>query len=262
MNLPKQLINGFIEAELNEFKKLVNEALVPDVQDIRSLSIAWLCYYFRESISHENRNKIVKFVDRANNSSNYKSRLWYRVSALQAAAFILTTKIEYANALLRHISCGQGWARAFILQSAGIICPRLSFRNEILEIVTERNMEFLHFYYKENIALYLFTKGTADEKLQWINYQIKINKREEQIKFLEGLKSYSCTFETGLFLQIFSRIKSYIIFKIFSNPELVEVQPMLFDKVERDYITIERLEENHPLSTYYLDFSFLEKRAE
>lgn len=257
MNISKQLINGFIKSELELFKKHFDESPVPDIQDERSLTIAWLCYFFKDSISKENSFAIIQFVDKVVSKENYNTHGWYRISALQAASFTLTANIFYANSLIQHINCGQAWARGLILESVSIICPLLSFNNELLKKTTESNMKYSHGLYEENIILYLSTKGSAEEKLKWLQYQIKLNEKDYQRKFLLGLKKTGSLYQSGFFVRIFNKAKSYLIFKLLSQPTLAEVQQKLFDDVEISFNDLTALEAKHPLNDYYIDLSFL-----
>lgn len=257
MSISKQLINGFIQSELELFKKQFDESPVPEIQDDRSLAIAWLCYYFMESVSNENSSAIIKFVDDVYSRDNYSTHGWFRVSALQAAAFILTSDIYYSNSLIQHIDCGQGWARGFIIESAGIICPLISFDNPQLKEATETNIKYSHAYYEENIILYLSTKGKSEEKIKWLEFQISIDEKDYHKEFLNRLKSAGRLNQTGFFVRTFSKAKSYLIFKMLSRPSFAEIQPKLFDETDINFNALTDLEKKHPLSDYYIDLSFL-----
>lgn len=257
MSISKQLINGFIKSELELFKKQFDESPVPEIQDVRSLAIAWLCYYFKESVSNENSSAIIKFVDDVYSRDNYSTHGWFRVSALQAAAFILTSDMYYANSLIQHIDCGQGWARGFIIQSAGIICPLISFDNQQLKQATETNIKYSHAFYEENIILYLSTKGESEEKIKWLEFQISIDEKDYHKEFLNRLKSAGRLNQTGFFVRTFSKAKSYLIFKMLSQPSFAQVQPKLFDETDINFNALIDLEKKHPLNDYYIDLSFL-----
>lgn len=258
MSLLKQLINGFIESELELYKMQFDESPVPEIQDERSLAIAWLCYYFKDSISNENSSAIIQFVDEVYSSDKYSTHGWMRISALQAAAFILTSDIFYANSLLQHIDCRQHWARGFIIESAGIICPLISFDNQQLKAATETNIKYSHGLYEENIILYLSTNGTSEDKVNWLEHQISIDENELAIKkFLNSLKAAGRLNQSGFFVRTFSKAKSYIIFKMLSQPLLAEIQLKLFDKADINLKELTDLEKNHPLNDYYIDLSFL-----
>lgn len=188
MDISKQLINGFIKSELELFKKQFDESPVPEIQDVRSLAIAWVCYYFKESITNENSSALIEFVDDVYSYKNYTTHSWLRISSLQASVFILTGDVHYANSLLQHIDCGQGWARGFILQAASIITLLISFGNTYLQEATETNIKYSHAYYKENIILYLKTKGAKEEKISWLENQIIADERDYHTKFYDELK--------------------------------------------------------------------------
>ncbi len=255
MNIPEQLINGFIKSELELFIKQFDERFIPDIQDQRSLAIAWLCYYFKDSVSSENSSSIIQFVEKVHLSANYCTYGWMRISALQASAFILTGDIYYANSLIQHIDCGQGWARGYIIESASIICPLLSFGNHQLKKATETNIKYFHTYYEENVILYLSTNGTAEEKVNWLEHQISISNDDYLRKFFNRLKSDGDLNKSGFFVRMFSKVKSYIIFKMLCQPSFAEFQLNLFSDLDFNKLT--KLENKHPLNDYYIDLSFL-----
>ncbi len=257
MSISKQLINGFVESELKLFKNQFNEKSYPEIQDYRSLAIAWVCYYFKDSINNENSFAIIQFVDDVYSKDNYNTHGWYRISALQAAAFILTADMHYASSLIQHIGCMQGWARGFIIESVGIICPLLSFDNKHLKKATETNIKYSHGLYEENIILFLSTKGTAEEKLNWLENQISIDEKDYHKEFYMKLKTTGKYYQCGFFVSIFNKAKSYFIFKLMSKPTLIEIQPGLFDSTEINFEKLNQKEKEHPLADFYIDLSFL-----
>ena len=273
----KQLINRFIKAELEQFKRQFYALSVPEIQDVRSLAIAWACYYFKEFIESDTSSAIVEFVDEIHARDDYSTYCWFKISALQAAAFLLTSEVYYANSLIRHISCEQGWARYFILQSASIICPLLSFNDMHLKKATEFNIEHSHGYYEENIVLYLSTKGSSAEKRNWLEHQIAIVETDYHKRFYMELKTAGKRYASGFFVEIFNKLKSYLIFKIMTQPSVGGTQLSLFDKSEFDFVKranketqltlfdrsesgfvkFAKMEQAHPLNNYYIDLSFL-----
>ena len=257
MNLSKQIINGFIQTELDIFKKDFDESPVPEIQEIRSLSIAWVCYYFKEVISNENIESIRDFVDSVYLMGNYNTYGWYRISALQAASFILTSEIHYAHNLIKDICCGQSWARGFIIESTAIICPLLSFQNQYLKKATEQNLLYSQACYEENTILFLSSIGSPDEKKEWIKTQLDEDTKEDHKEFYsELIKKYS-HYNTGFFVNAFNKAKSYFIFKIISEPKLLEIETTLFDDIELNFSDLYKKEKEHPLNNYYVDLSFL-----
>ena len=257
MSISKQLINGFVKSELELFKKQFDESPVPTIQDERSLAIAWLYYYFKDSISYENSAAIIKFVDDVYSKDNYSTHGWLRISAFQASAFILTSDIHYANSLIQHIDCGQSLARGFILKSASIISTLLSFNNTYSKEATETNIKYSHAYYKENIILYLKTEGIIEQKISWLENQIITDEKKYHTKFYNELKKDGQFYQSGFFVRTFSKAKSYFIFKILSQPLLAKVQATLFDETAINFNELVELENKHPLNDYYIDLSFL-----
>lgn len=257
MSISKQLINGFVKSELDLFIGQFDYRFVPEIQDNRSIAIAWLCYFFKNVITKETSSAIIQFVDNVHSRQNYFTHGWIRISALQAAAFILTADINYAHSLIQHLDCGQSWARGFIIKSVGIICPLLSFQNQYLKEATENNLRYSHLFCEESVLLFLSTKGTADEKRKWLEQQIKSDEKAVHSPLFQRLRSADKSFKSGYFVHTFSEAKSYVIFKIFGHPNISRTQPELFDDTVLNYEDLIRIENQHPLNDYYIDLSFL-----
>lgn len=257
MSLSEQLINRFIETELELFKKQFGESPVPAIQDDRSLAIAWLCYYFKELVSNENAFSVINFVDEVYSAKNYCTHGYHRISALQAAAFILTKDIYYANSLIENIDCKFSLARIFVIKSVGIICPLISFDNLLLKEATENNIKNSHTHCESSVILYLSTQGKAEEKIKWLEFQISIDEEGRHKEFFSKLKKAGSLIQSGVFVSTFSRAKSYLLFKMLSQPLLAEFQIKLFDDVGVDFNRLVELETKHPLSDYFIDMGFL-----
>jgi hypothetical protein len=257
MVLSKQIINGFIQTELELFKKQFDETFIDEIQDERSLAIAWVCYYFKDIIYIENSRNIIDFVDEVYERENYITHGWSRISALQAAAFILTSDVFYANCLIQHLDCGQSSARGFIIKSTGLICPLLHFDNKYLKIATENNIKHSHGYYTESTIILLLSKGTISEKLEWLNNQIKTVKHDSHLELYNKIISSNGLFPCGFFVSSFNKAKSYFIFKILSEPVLAVGQPELFDEIKITFDDLIALEKKHPLNDFYIDLDFL-----
>jgi len=256
MSYIKQIVNGFIESELKIFNQYFNEPMVEDFQDTRSLSIAWVCYYFKPLIDAEIAKKIIDFTDKVYGMKNYRTHGWYRISAFEAAAFILTGDTAYANNLVCHIDCGQGWARQYIIQSAGIICPLLSFDNAKLRKATEKNLEYSHFFFEHNVVLYLCVNGSNEEKVDWFNNQLTTCKEHHKM-FFNSLINPTCYYETSYFIDTFNKAKTYFIFKVISSPQLAFSQPGLFDYNELNFKNLWQMEKKHLLNSPFINFSFI-----
>lgn len=257
MNISKYLINGFIKTELDLFKEHFDEASVPEIQDDRSLAIAWMCYFFKDSINSENTLAITNFVTEVITQKNYHIHGWYRISALQTVAFILSSDKQFALSLVQHIDCEQSWVREFILGCTGIICPLLSFKSRKLEWATENNMRLFHGLAEENIILYLSTSGSAEEKRKWWQKHVDSAKNEDFKEFLLGLKEDGEIYESSFFISYFNRAKSYILFKMLSQPSIPGVQSALFDEDDISFSELYEKEKAHPLSGSFIDLSFL-----
>lgn len=256
-NYAKQLINGFLQRELTLFKNQFDESPVPEIQDSRSLSIAWVCFYFKELITTESTKRIIDYVDEVYQTENYTTHGWFRISSLQASAFILTGDVHYANSLLQHIDCGQGWARGFVIESAAIICPLVKFQNTYLQKATEANLKYSHGMDEECTILYLCTEGSAEEKQNWLNRQLEIDTKEYHKRFFEKLKTSGKLYQSEFFIKAFDRAKSYFLFKTICEPAYIEVQSQLFDNTAVGFEQLLKKEKEHPLSDVFIDLSFL-----
>lgn len=258
MLLTKQIINGFIQTELELFKKQFDDSLVSEIQDDRSLAIAWVSYFFKELVSIENRAAIENYVTEIHHRDNYKTQGWYRIAALESASFILSNNTAHRDTLLNHISCGQSWARSFIIESAGIICPLLEFSNDYLRESTELNIKFSHSCDEENTVLFLCAKGTVIEKQNWLK-SMMVTEKDCHLNFFEGLITNGKLYQTGFFVRAFNKAKSYFIFKILTEPVLAVQQPELFDEIKITFDDLIALEKKHPLNDFYIDLDFLSR---
>lgn len=252
----KQIINGFIESELEIFKHYFKFSMVEDYQDTRSLAIAMACYYFKPLLTIEVANKIVNFTNDVYRMKNYKTHGWYRISAFEAASYILKNDKYYADNLLEHVFCGQGWARKYIFLSAGLLCPFLHFSNEILRESTEKNTKYLHFFYESNIAFYLSCNGSNEEKKTWF-YQLKKDCGHDLNAFFENLAKPSYLYNTSFFIDDYIKAKSYLLFKLICSSQIANFKPELFDTIALHFKLIWNLDESNPLNDPYFDFSFL-----
>ncbi len=259
MHISKQLINGFIKSELEDFIKQFDETPIKEKQETRSLAIAWLCYFFKDIITNENLSAIVDFVDDVETRKNYKTHGWYRVSALQAASFVISSDIYYANMLIHNIKCGRSWAIGYILSSSAIICPLLSFDNMYLKNATETNIKHHQAYYTESAILYLSTNGTVEEKQRWFENIIDTLCRKADSKVINKFKEWATICETTFFVNTFNRIKSYILFKILAEPIVENHQLNIYDYLNAGFDRLLDAENDHPLNRCYIDFGFLKK---
>ncbi len=88
------------------------------------------------------------------------------------------------------------------------------------------------------------------------NY-IRVDDKDFYKVFLTGLKSVRNLFQSGFFISTFSRAKSYFIFKLLSEPEILNIQAMLFDAENINFKELINLEKKHPLNDNFIDLSFL-----
>jgi len=253
----KQLVNGFLQRELTLFKNQFNENPVLEIQDNRSLSIAWVCFYFSELITTETANLITNYVDEVYQTENYTTHGWFRISSLQASAFIITGNLHYANSLFQHLDCGQSWARGHIIASSAIICPLVKFPNEYLQKATEANLKYSHGMDEECTILYLCTVGSSVEKQNWLSQQIEINTKEYHQRFFKKLQTSDNLYISEFFIRAFDKAKSYFLFKTICEPNFIEVQSQLFDDAAVRFEQLLKTEKEHPLSDVYIDLSFL-----
>lgn len=258
--LTDDLINGFIASEIQLFKTEFDEPMIPYVQDQRGLAIAWTSYFFKESISDNNRSEISRIVYEVMQRENYAYHGWLRIPAIQAASFILTNNTYHRDVLLQNIACGQASNRIFIIQCAAILASLLEFDNEVLKKAAEANLKFSHDGFEQSTILFLVSQGNAIEKIGWINQMI--TKYPFQVEFLKTIMQGYRLYENGFFIRVFNQVKSYFIFKIFGSPQLLSYQPNLFSPTSYDFKSLLKKEKGHPLNDFYIDFSFLKSGEE
>jgi hypothetical protein len=253
----KNLINGFLQSELELFRQEIDAESVSENQELRGFAIAWISYYFNELITTETRNKIIGFVNKQYNIDvdEFCVKYWYRIPSLETAAFILSRDEYYANRMLQRLDCGQSWARWEFINCAGLIAPRLQFYNTVLRISVERNMEYSQFGYKECILLYLCTMGEIKDKNEWIIKQmVKGNHQTHHDDIWKNIKSGLTPIT--LFCNAFSKAKSYFLFKIMTNPVFQQESLDMFEE-KYDFEALIRRENAHPLSSGHFDSKFL-----
>ncbi|MFH5884694.1 hypothetical protein ACG2F4_10310 [Halalkalibaculum sp. DA3122] len=254
-----QLINGFLETELAAFNDQYREADSLSSQYRRSFSIAWVCYFLEPWVSDSFKKALSAFVSNVMDEEDYDTFGWQRIPSLQAASFLLTANEEHRDDLLKHISCGQSTVRPFMIRSAALIAPLLSFNNKYLKRAAEKNIEVIHGYYEESTVLYLCTDGDREQKKRWA-LTFKKKARAQQVeafqRFFEENKDYRNTF----FADEFAEAKSYFIFKLFSNPVLSKYQSAgePFNPSE-NFSSLTEKENKHPLSKAHIDLSCLKK---
>lgn len=211
-----EIVNFIIEKELVQFKKDFENALIPYSQDICSLSIAWLCFYCKDSVSNKNKQDILIYVNAIMNKENYNVHGWMRISALQAAAYSLTMDEYYLNNLLVHISCHQSANRVFILRSVSIIAPSLNFENVYLKKAVEFNVISNYACADESIILLLSTNGDVDLKRNWILKQLEI-KKTNSTKFLQKLLDENAVIENDFYHTSINEVMNNILFCILNS---------------------------------------------
>jgi len=218
-----QLINGFLETELAAFKDEYRKEGSLSLQDRRSFSIAWVCYFFETWVADSFKKDLSAFVSKVMGEDDYDIFGWQRIPSLQAASFILAQNEEQRDDLLIHIACGQSTIRPLMIRSAALIVPLLSFNNHYLKRAVEKNIEVIHGFYEESAVLYLCTNGDRKEKRRWA-LQVKKKARAGQVQVFQMLFKQNERYKNSFFVNEFAEAKSYFIFKLFSNPVLSEYQ--------------------------------------
>ncbi|MBN2571892.1 MAG: hypothetical protein JXA68_07160 [Ignavibacteriales bacterium] len=257
-----KLINGFLYSELNEFKNGYYGDHNFKIQDLRSLSIAWVSYYFKDYIFEEIISSLQNFIDDVKKEKDFDTNGWFKIPALQSSAYIFTSNNSHINSLFSNISCHQSIHRLFIIESLSILCPllpnyiTLSYGSELRNSTIE-NFKHMHFYREENLIFLLSCEGSTEEKIIFFNELI--NKYGCQKDNLLNTFINNSFYRNSFFLDSFSKSKSYFLFKLLTSPILYEQDQIpLFPDFPENYfdILIEK-ENNHPLNTSYFDFGYL-----
>jgi len=249
------IVNFIIETEFEQFKQDYDEALIPHSQDVSSLSIAWLCYNCKESVSQKNLEAVKRFVDSEMSRENYKYFGWMRVPSLQVALFILTNDDYYLNNLLQQVSCHQSAVREFILQSVSIITPLLDFENEILKEAVEFSIKHNHGLADESILLLLNTKDYTGQKSNWIKSQLELS-ATNSTALLQQLLEKNVTIKNDFYKETFSEVKEHILFRILKHFYHFNNQMNLFENRKVQPKTLGTFIDNHPLNTKSFKFEF------
>jgi len=245
-----EIVNDLISSELEYYKLGYEISPIPLSQDVSSLSIEWLCYYFKNHVSTENSQQILSFVDqkRTNKSGEFK------IAALEACAYIFTGNELYLNSLLTKLSCGRSSDRRFIVQSVAIIAPLIDYNNDYLQDSVEYNIRNNYGFADECILLFLATNPEKDYLKGWLMYQLYQGETNSS-SLLRNLLSDGFVLKQQFFRTFFADIKSYILFRILRNSDTYHGQLQLFnDKPER-YERISSNKDYHPLDSTILEVS-------
>jgi len=254
-----QLVNGFLEQEFAVFKKLYRDPNASlDEQDLRSLSMLWVCKFLNPFVNAEYGKRVHDFVEEVMNEEDYNYYGWERISSLQAISYLFTENKDHLNDLVLHISCGQSVIRPVILRSCGIIIDVIPATNNYFKKSAEKNIQKKYGYFEESTLLYLSSSGGWKEKKRWY---LALKKHEQYHKvFLDRLQKKCKFYKNGFYLNAFSEAKSYFIFKVVTDPALGSFQSEILASDSDNEIllnTLRKFEKEHPLTGYYIDLSFL-----
>lgn len=253
------IVNKFLDTEIQAWRnELLKHASGGNETNLRAYSIAWVCYYFRELVFTETVQKIRAFRLEIKNEVFSLDLIWHRVAALDAALLVLSDVTSTdINQALRNLSCEGSGARSIVLRSLAIACPLINSNSYCLRESIEVNLERSFIHYDDCLYFGLLAKGDEEEKRTWYDsLKAKHTKdwnRTFFASFERNLRHHKDTYFSG----VFSKAKSYFLFKILSRDYLnKQIQEELtFGQLTlEDYLERER---NHPLSGGYLDFSFL-----
>ena len=258
----KAPINDLMESELNQFNINYRNSPISREQEFRSFSIAWLCTFFTDYISPVNIQRVHSFVDQTMDEEDYNSFGWFRIPALQAATYKLTSESRYRDHLLKQLSCGQASFRELMMISTAFITPEISFQNESLRSSTLVNIERVQGYYEENIILRLCTEGSSRDKQEWLRSLEKAHDKKYMNPFIKKLMKGSSNYKCDFFAHYFIQIKTYILFKLLSFLSKKDSFGAYEGKVDGEDImkNLYEAEKQHPLTNYYIDLSYLKNK--
>lgn len=253
------IVNFVIETELEQFKQDFDLAPIPVSQDLSSLSIEWLCYYFKENVSKTNLTAITSFVDEIRIKENYNVHGWMRIAALQGAAYVLTGDENYLIPLLENIACMQSTTRVFMLQSVSVIAPLLDFENDYLKEAVELNVYHNHDCADESILLLLSTNGPDELKMEWLKYELA-GKQTNSTALLKVLLEKNSVVDNDFYQSIFNEIKNHILFRILKHSYSFNNQTSLFSDNKRVFPkTLNSFQDNHPLDRTKFEFNLYQE---
>jgi hypothetical protein len=251
------IVNKFLVIEIEEWRKELLKKSGDYTSNLRGCSIAWVCYYFNELIYVETVRLMYDFRMEIKNGFYPEELIWHRVAALDAAMLFFDGAYTSADTSLGNLSCEGSGARSIILSSLAIACPVIHSDAYALRKSVERNLETWHMHYDDCLYFCLLAKGDEEEKRDWY-YSLKSKFTDQSSvdffnDFEKNLRLRRCSF----FLGTFSQAKSYFLFKILNKDYLAgfENNHFIFDQLTTEELLLK--ERSHPLSSGYLDFSFL-----
>jgi hypothetical protein len=252
----ENVINNFIKNELELFKQSYAVHPIPAIQDTRVRSILWFCYYFHDLVSKENTRAIISYVSSVMKEPNFDTFGWSRIIALRGAIYLLTNDSSHLGHLIANFSHHNSIERGNILSCLAIFCPAISFSDSLLQFKAEENLLCMHGGYEYSTFIYLSAQGSREEKLEWLrSFHTQITENQtgsmEVIEFINKLITNKMNFDNSIFLEMFSEIKSYILFKIITS-EVSYSQLDLFtssgNSSSYDFQSLWKRDQLHPLT--------------
>lgn len=209
------IINSLISLQLSKFIRDYSITPPPLTQDLRSLSITWLCRQFPKEISEENQMKIQEFVDNQMYGDDYAYTGWYRLPALQAAVYGFLKDEYYIESILKGISTEESTIRAFLLRSLSLLTSDLEFENDLLRQAVEEDLERDMWYATDAAILLISTRGSNADKRKWIEQQSEKNPKFKD--FFQNLLQKDALVDNEFFYTNLSEIKEHLLMEIIKN---------------------------------------------
>jgi hypothetical protein len=260
-NLTAAILNNFVNTELDDFIKNYDNPELSEESEYQTLAIEWICFYFKDFIEDVFFEKVDNFIEKIVRTGTHEYFAWSRIQALVCTMVIHNHAYKHKRTLLYYLRCHKSKRRASVIKAVGIIVSLLDDKDSDLDISIAYNVQHKVEYFEECILLYLFNNATIEKKIEFFRGYYDFHK--EKLEYFDDtvfLLEEGSYYKNSFFLQAFSEIKSYILFKILSNP-MIHNDSLSKDKSDIKLAFDEAFEKesNHSLNTADFDISFLKR---
>jgi hypothetical protein len=194
--------------QLERFKGGFDETPIPEVQDLRGLSIAWIAVFFQEAVPSSFLDSLMELVLRLRSHEDFSHHGWFRLIPLDVALFALTGNRDWLCYVASNLGHGTSGHRDFVIRSFALVANRLTFDRLMLDR-TAYNLQVRHGGCEDLVILYAVSDQKGSEKKQqiakWLS-QFTLNPPEEEC--LRHLAAGE--FAVNPFLRHFLWIQQYV----------------------------------------------------
>jgi hypothetical protein len=168
--------------QLEHFQIGFDEHPIPENQDLRALSIAWIAVFLKEAVPPSFVETLMALVLRFRARADFSNFGWYRVSPLDIALFASTGDRAWLCDVASNLDHHKRSLRRFVVNSFALVANRVTFDREMLDR-TAHNLQVRHSGCEELAVLFATSDLTNAEKKkqisQWLS-QFRLNPHEEE----------------------------------------------------------------------------------